>query len=180
MEGFFGIGIPEILLILVLALIILGPQDMVSTARKLGRWVYRAYHSPLWRQIMSTSAELRELPTKFVREAGLEDTIDDLKKTSSDVKAELKGVSSDVTAELSQARQEAGDESAGRRRPGRRRKCRRPRSTIRPQAAAQPAPAPTPNGADHPSAPPPEAAPSSSEPYHPTPPPPTPPDEFSI
>lgn len=154
MEGFFGIGIPEILLILVLALIILGPQDMVSTARKLGRWVYRAYHSPIWRQIMSTSAELRDLPTKFVREAGLEDTIDDLKKTNAEVKAELKEVSSGVTAELSQARQEASAEvqaAAGQASA----EVQEAAATIRPPAIP-PTPAPSPNGADHPPADPPD------------------------
>jgi sec-independent protein translocase protein TatB len=110
MEGFFGVGIPEVLLILVLALIILGPQDMVSTARKLGRWVYRAYHSPIWRQIVSTSAELRELPTRFVREAGLEDTIEDLKKTQADVKADLKNAAGQVTSELTQAQKDVSGE----------------------------------------------------------------------
>src|SRR5512135_1096767 len=120
MDGIFGIGIPEILIVVVLALIIMGPQDMVKTARKLGRWVYRVYHSPTWRMIMSTSQELRELPTKFVREAGLEDTIDEIKNTTADVRAQLKEATSDVSdglkdvsgeasGELKEARQELGD-----------------------------------------------------------------------
>ncbi len=117
MDGIFGIGIPEILIVVVLALIILGPQDMVKTARKLGAWVYRVYHSPTWRMIMSTSQEIRELPTKFVREAGLEETVKDIRHTTDDVKAQLKEASGDVsaglkdvtegtTSELQEARQE--------------------------------------------------------------------------
>ncbi len=120
MDGIFGIGIPEILIVVVLALIILGPQDMVKTARKLGRWMYRVYHSPTWRMIMSTSQELRELPTKFVREAGLEDTVEEIKNTTADVRAqlkeatgkvsaELKDVAGEASGELKEARQELGD-----------------------------------------------------------------------
>jgi Sec-independent protein translocase protein TatA len=110
MDGIFGIGIPEILIVLALALIILGPQDMVSTARKLGRWVYQVYHSPTWRTIMSTSQEIRQLPTKFVREAGLEDTVEDFKNTTANVKAQLKEVTGDVSAELKDVTREATGE----------------------------------------------------------------------
>ncbi len=110
MDGIFGIGIPEILIVVVLALIILGPQDMVKTARKLGRWVYRVYHSPTWRMIISTSQELRELPTRFVREAGLEDTVEAVKNTTSDVRAQLKEVTSGMSAELKDATRAASSE----------------------------------------------------------------------
>ncbi len=107
MDGIFGIGIPEILIVLALALIILGPQDMVKTARKLGAWVYRVYHSPTWRMIMSTSQEIRELPTKFVREAGLEGTVEEIKNTTAGVKAQLKETTGDVAAEIKDASREA-------------------------------------------------------------------------
>ena len=144
MDGIFGIGIPEIIIVVVLALIIMGPQDMVATARKLGRWVYRVYHSPTWRMIMSTSQELRELPTKFVREAGLEDTVADIKQTTADVKSQLKeatsGVSaglkevtSDASAELKEARQELGAETQAAAAPA------RPEAAL-PSAAPDPAP----------------------------------------
>ncbi len=115
MEGFFGIGIPEILLVLVLALILLGPQDMVKTARQLGRAVYRLYHSPIWRQLVSTQQELRDLPTKFVREAGLEETMADLKQTGAQVKSDLKDVASAATADLAAAQQEIKSESQAAR-----------------------------------------------------------------
>ncbi len=128
MDGIFGIGIPEILIVVVLALIILGPQDMVKTARKLGAWVYRVYHSPTWRMIMSTSQEIRELPTKFVREAGLEETVKDIRHTTDDVKAQLKEASGDVsaglkdvadgtTSELQEARQELKVETGAKPEP---------------------------------------------------------------
>ena len=67
MDGIFGVGPLEILLVLVLALILLGPQDMVKTARQLGRTVYRLYHSPVWRQIISTQQELRDLGARVAK-----------------------------------------------------------------------------------------------------------------
>jgi Sec-independent protein translocase protein TatA len=106
MDGIFGVGPLEILLVLVLALIFLGPQDMVKTARQLGRTLYRLYHSPVWRQIMSTQQELRDLPTKFVREAGLENTLADLKKSQAEIRADLRQVTSAANAELTAATQE--------------------------------------------------------------------------
>ena len=39
MESFFGIGGPELLLILVLATVILGPLNMIKMARGFGRLV---------------------------------------------------------------------------------------------------------------------------------------------
>ena len=111
MEGIFGIGIPEILLVFVLALVLLGPQDMVATARKMGRWVNKLVRSPIWREIMSTSQELRDLPTKFVREAGLEETVKELKQTSQDVRSELKETTNQVSTELKQTQQEVKEET---------------------------------------------------------------------
>ena len=110
MDGIFGVGPFEILLVLVLALILLGPQDMVKTAQQLGRTFYRLYHSPVWRQIISTQQELRDLPNKFVREAGLEDTIADLKKTGSQIQSDIKNATSAATAELNAATQELKSE----------------------------------------------------------------------
>jgi hypothetical protein len=115
MEGIFGVGPLEILLILILALVILGPQDMVKTARQLGRAVYRLYHSPIWRQLVSTQQELRDLPTKFVREAGLEETIAGLKKTGAEVKTELKEVANSATADLTAVQQDIKSESRAAR-----------------------------------------------------------------
>ena len=106
MDGIFGVGPLEILLVLVLALIFLGPQDMVKTARGLGRAFYRLYHSPIWRQIMSTQQELRDLPNKFVREAGLEETMADLKKDGAAIQADIRQVTQSARTELTAASQD--------------------------------------------------------------------------
>ena len=41
----FGLGLGELLVVLVIALIFLGPEKIPKTARTLGRWVYELKHS---------------------------------------------------------------------------------------------------------------------------------------
>ena len=100
MEGFFGLGIPELILVFVLALILLGPQDMVKTARTLGRAISHFVKSPLWRQFLDTTRTLSELPTQIVREAGLEEDMQNLKKAGRDLRVEFKEAARPVTEEL--------------------------------------------------------------------------------
>ncbi len=86
----FGIGLPELALIFVIMLIVLGPKDMVATARKMGKYIRKIIQSPTWRAVMDTSQELRELPTKIIREAGLEEDLAELNKKTKSLVNELK------------------------------------------------------------------------------------------
>jgi sec-independent protein translocase protein TatB len=70
---FFGIGIPEIIFIVLIALIILGPRDMIKAGRSIGRFLNKLVRSPTWSAIQQTSREIRTLPNRLMREAGLED-----------------------------------------------------------------------------------------------------------
>ncbi len=86
-----GIGPFELLLILILALILLGPQDMVKAGRSLGRTLRKIVQSPEWRSFQEASREIRHLPERLMREAGLEDLQDIRKQTGLDeVQSELR------------------------------------------------------------------------------------------
>jgi Sec-independent protein translocase protein TatA len=83
-----GIGPLELLLILVIALIVMGPSDMVKAGRTIGKFLRQVVTSPTWRAVTQTSSELRRLPNRLIREAGLEEeihTIGDLGKQSKDL-----------------------------------------------------------------------------------------------
>lgn len=80
-----NIGIPELIFILIIALIVLGPNGIVKTARNLGIFIRKVIRSPIWAMMLDTQRELREMPTKLVREAGLEEELADLRKTSREV-----------------------------------------------------------------------------------------------
>ncbi len=67
-----GIGAPELALIVLIALIVLGPKDMQKAGRTIGRWLNDLVHSDSWRVVQKTSHELRNLPGNLMREANLE------------------------------------------------------------------------------------------------------------
>lgn len=80
---FLGIGPMEVLLILVIALIVLGPKDMAKAGRTIGQLLRRIVTSPTWSTIQSASREIRYLPNKLMREAGLEELRKELPDTQS-------------------------------------------------------------------------------------------------
>jgi sec-independent protein translocase protein TatB len=69
----FNIGIPELLLILLLMLILLGPDEMITTARTAARLIRKFTRSSLWNDIVKTQREIRDIPTRLVREAGFDE-----------------------------------------------------------------------------------------------------------
>ena len=83
----FGLGIPEIILILVIAVIVLGPEGMVKTARSLGRGIRKLIRSPFWSTMVETQREIREMPTRIVREAGLEEDMKEIKRARQDLQS---------------------------------------------------------------------------------------------
>lgn len=74
----FNVGPLELLFILILAFVILGPQDMVTYSRKLGRLIYRFLRSPLWLYLIGAARELQELPRQTLREAALQETLQEI------------------------------------------------------------------------------------------------------
>lgn len=77
-----GVGPLELLFILLIALIVLGPKDMVKSGKTIGLFLRKIVTSSSWQSIQQTSREIRNLPTKLIREAGLEDINDQLPNTS--------------------------------------------------------------------------------------------------
>ena len=70
---FLGIGPLELLLILLLALIIMGPKDLEKTAKSMGKGLNRLVRSDTWKTVTEASRQLRTLPNKLMREANLEE-----------------------------------------------------------------------------------------------------------
>lgn len=67
-----GIGAPELIFILLIAIIVLGPKDMQKAGRTIGRWLNQLRESEAWKMMRDTSRDLRTLPNKWMREANLE------------------------------------------------------------------------------------------------------------
>lgn len=68
-----GIGPSELVFIIIIAIIILGPRDMQKAGKTVGRWLNKFVHSDGWKALQRASKEIRSLPTNLMREANLEE-----------------------------------------------------------------------------------------------------------
>ncbi len=100
-----GIGPMEFLLILVIALIVMGPNDMVKTGRTIGKFLRQLVKSPTWQAVQQTSRDLRYLPNKLMREAGVEEEIEQMKEIGKDVSA-MSDIRSSLNEEIGKVSQE--------------------------------------------------------------------------
>ena len=108
MDSFFGIGAPELILILIIAGMVMGPERIVRTARWLGR----------------TSAQLQGISRTFMRQLNAELTgidnegemtnawgeVQDLRRQLADLKKEITSVATQPVKEGQQAIRDARDE----------------------------------------------------------------------
>jgi len=67
-----GIGWQELIFIVMIAIIVLGPKDMQKAGRTIGRWLNQLIQSDSWKVFQKTSSELRNLPRNLMREANME------------------------------------------------------------------------------------------------------------
>ncbi|MCA1899962.1 MAG: hypothetical protein LDL50_04550 [Chloroflexi bacterium] len=84
----FGVGTSEILFILILALIILGPKDMQKAGKTIGKWLRSVVTSDGWKVMRQTTSRLRTLPHELMRQANEE--LNNVKDIG-EIRNELKG-----------------------------------------------------------------------------------------
>jgi sec-independent protein translocase protein TatB len=82
---FLGIGPSELVFILIIALIVLGPRDMQKAGRTIGKWMRRIVTSDGWKLFQQTSREIQTLPNRLMREAAL----DELREVQKDLRQPL-------------------------------------------------------------------------------------------
>ena len=80
-----GVGPLEFFFILIIALIVLGPKDMVKAGRTIGQFMRKVVTSPTWRAVNQTSNELRRLPNRLMREAGIEENLRQIKDVTQSI-----------------------------------------------------------------------------------------------
>ena len=82
---FLGIGPSELLFIVIIALIVLGPKDMQKAGRTVGKWLRRVVTSDGWKLFQQTSREIQTLPNRLMRDAAL----DELREVQKDLRQPL-------------------------------------------------------------------------------------------
>ena len=68
-----GVGVPELMFIVLIALILLGPKDMIAAGRTFGKVLRQILTSPTWQAMRRAGEEFQQLPTRLAREAGFDD-----------------------------------------------------------------------------------------------------------
>lgn len=84
----FNIGMAELILLLLIAFLVVGPKDLPKVARALGRFV----------------RYLREMAEEVKRETGLDEVADELKGINRELEQDLK--EADIRQELNQTQKE--------------------------------------------------------------------------
>ena len=84
--NFLGIGPMELIFIIIIMILVLGPKNMITTAQKLGVTLRKIVKSPMWATVMDTSREIREIPTRLIREAGIEEDMKTIRSTTDSIK----------------------------------------------------------------------------------------------
>jgi sec-independent protein translocase protein TatB len=80
-----GVGPQELIFIVIIALIVLGPKDMQKAGKTIGQYLNRIVKSDGWKVFQQTSRELRDLPTNLMREANME-----LAETEKEIRKNMK------------------------------------------------------------------------------------------
>jgi Sec-independent protein translocase protein TatA len=81
-----GIGPLELILVLLVVLLVLGPEDLIKAGRKLGRLINTLRRSDAWNSVNRAKKTLSDLPGTLMREAELEDIKKEFDLDSSELK----------------------------------------------------------------------------------------------
>jgi sec-independent protein translocase protein TatB len=82
----FNVGPWEFILIVVLALVIFGPERMVEYSKQAARLIRKIIRSPFWRDLISTTEEIKSIPQQLVKEANLEESLKEISEIRSSLK----------------------------------------------------------------------------------------------
>ena len=69
----FGIGTLEIIFVLIIGILVLGPEGMIEAGRKLGKFLRSIIKSNWWQNVRKGISEIQYLPQRLMREAELEE-----------------------------------------------------------------------------------------------------------
>lgn len=70
----------ELIFILVLMILLLGPEGMKRTIRQIGELIRDVRQSSLWKDIQILIRETQDLPIRLAREAGFEEQLEEIKR----------------------------------------------------------------------------------------------------
>ena len=70
---FLGIGPLELLFIVLIAFLILGPKELEKTGKSIGQGLNKLLKSDTWKTVRQASDRIKSLPNELMREAGIDE-----------------------------------------------------------------------------------------------------------
>lgn len=80
-----NIGFPELIFIFVLALIVLGPRNLLKTSKQLSDAIRKFVTSDTWKSIVNSTKEIRDIQGKIIEDTGLQDSLNTLRNSTRDL-----------------------------------------------------------------------------------------------
>ncbi|HBH12713.1 MAG TPA: hypothetical protein DDX29_06340 [Clostridiales bacterium] len=96
----FNVGALEFVFILLLAFIVLGPEKAIKAAGDVARWIRGLTNSQFWKDLVSTSREIQDIPKKLMEDADLQNTIADLDRSTGEIRNTFRESSMEINQEL--------------------------------------------------------------------------------
>ncbi|MDH5605913.1 MAG: hypothetical protein OEY93_03405 [Anaerolineae bacterium] len=90
---FLGIGPIELIFVFIIILIVLGPNEMVNAGTKIGNFLRVLFTSDSWKALQRASRELRTMPNKLAREAGIKELEQQIRENAR-IENPLEGINS--------------------------------------------------------------------------------------
>ncbi|MCD4753829.1 MAG: twin-arginine translocase TatA/TatE family subunit [Anaerolineaceae bacterium] len=96
---FFNFGGLEIIFILVIMIIFLGPDQVAKLAKNLGSLIRKITQSEFWGSIWRTSREIRDLPRTLADETGLQERLNEIQNSTKGIIADVGQIRKDLDEE---------------------------------------------------------------------------------
>lgn len=80
-----GVGPLELVFVLILMLLLLGPKGMVRAVHDIGEFLRKVVQSPIWKSIINSSQEIRQVQTQIIKESGLDESIKEIRASTKSI-----------------------------------------------------------------------------------------------
>jgi Sec-independent protein translocase protein TatA len=104
-----GIGPLELVLFVLIALVVLGPNDIVKVSKNLGNWIKKIRKSDTWENVIKMTDEVKKIPQNLIEESGIDEIKKDLTKAGSEIKREFVDIE-ELNRELNRYKAESENE----------------------------------------------------------------------
>lgn len=88
----FNIGLPELLVVLIIMLIFLGPDGMQENARKTAAFLRKVFRSETWKTARGMYHEVKGFPDKLMKEAEIDELRESLRREANEIDTELNSI----------------------------------------------------------------------------------------